>query len=92
MYQKINKKIRKSSIDYNIWWENKYFKNYVKDIMNSDSSFYNIFDKSEISKIFENNNYSQSKENILKLKLIIEYIDEKKFISESDNFLLSSKY
>jgi len=91
-YQKINKKIRKSSIDYNIWWSDKYFKNYVQDTMRMDSSFYNVFDKSEILKVFSNSNYSQSKENILKLKLIIEYIDQKKFMSESDNFSSSSKY
>ena len=71
LFQKINRKIRKSSIDYNIWWNNKKFDEYKKDIINSDSIFFDLFNRNEILEIFSNNTFSQPKENLLKLKLLI---------------------
>ena len=92
LFQKINRKIRKSSIDYNIWWNNKKFDEYKKDIINSDSIFFDLFNKKEILEIFSNNTFSQPKENLLKLKLLIEFINDKKYLKYDDNYLKSSKY
>ena len=44
-YQKLNRKIRTSSIDYAIWWNNFNIKEFALDSLKYDSNFYSVFDK-----------------------------------------------
>jgi hypothetical protein len=90
-YQKLNRKIRTSSIDYGIWWNNYKIKEFALDSLGYDSSFYNVFDKKKINNVFKSNTYSQSKENILKLISLYSFVENKAYKTK-DEFQISSKY
>ena len=90
-YQKLNRKIRTSSIDYAIWWNNFNIKEFALDSLKYDSNFYSVFDKKKINRIFQTSTYSQSKENILKLISLYSFVENKEYKTK-DLFKISSKY
>jgi len=86
-------KIRKLAIDYNSWWNHDSAKLFVKKTMKKQSSFYQFFAQKEVDEyLFYNSSYSQTKETLVKIKLMIDYLDELEQNDHKDPYLSNEKY
>jgi len=90
--QQLIRKARGSSVDYDIWWKNKIFQEFLFDTLHTQSNFYDHFNKKEILNLFNENKFTQFRENILKLKLIFEFIDSKNYLTLIDDFKVTDKF
>jgi len=61
---------------------------------NENSYFNKLFNKDDVKKILNDSRHSYLKENLMKIKLLIEVIEtqEYKIILDKDKFEFSSKY
>ena len=71
--------IRRLAINYTTWWKNDNFQSFLKNTLEEETYFYEIFKKEDIQKVFQDNQYSRLKENIFKTKLLIDYIEKKEY-------------
>ena len=86
-------KIRKLAIDYNSWWNHDNAKSFIKKTMKKQSSFYQFFAQKEVDEyLFYNSSYSQTKETLVKIKLMIDYLDELEQNDHKDPYLSNEKY
>lgn len=89
-----NFKLRGLSIDYNSWWNHKSVQELVHETFEKkDSYFYTIFNKKDIDKALKYPRHSHLIEYLLKIKLIVDMIENKEYKQLVDYPLKeSSKY
>lgn len=93
LFRLLKLKSRKLAIDYNSWWNHDESKSFVRKTMKKQSSFYAYFSKKEVDEyLFTNSRYSQTKETLVKLKLLVDYLDELEVNEHQDPYISNEKY
>jgi hypothetical protein len=72
--------LRGLSIDYNSWWHHNEIQDLVKDSFKRKDSFFNsLFNHTEVKSVMNNKRYTLQAEHLLKLKLMLDFIEKKNY-------------
>ena len=86
-------KTRKLVINYHSWWNHDDVKYFVQETMKKKTTFYQFFPEEEVYEyLFYNSDYSQTKETLVKLKLMIDYLEELQEKDYTDPYISNRKY
>jgi len=86
-------KLRKLTINYHDWWNNKELRVYIKNRMNNKYNFfYEIFNKEDVEELIYSKKHSHLTEMLFKAKIMVDLIESKEYMNLVDEFDISSKY